>query len=52
MLHLLREASVAQAVAVFPQAEAIYAKNKQTLTDLGLSGWAALDVCSHAKGLR
>jgi uncharacterized protein len=49
MLHVLREASVAQAVAVFPQAGTIYGKNKQTLTDLGLAGWAALDVGSHAR---
>ncbi len=43
-LHLLREDSVERAVAAFPQAEGIFEKNKQTLTQLGLAGWAALDV--------
>lgn len=44
MLHLLREASVERAVAAFPQPEDIFEKNGQTLTSLGLAGWAALDV--------
>ena len=43
-LHLLREASVDRAVAVFAQPEDIFEKNRQTLTELGLAGWAALDV--------
>jgi uncharacterized protein len=43
-LHLLREASIDRAVAAFPQAEDIFEKNMQTLTQLGLAGWAALDV--------
>jgi hypothetical protein len=41
-LHLLREASIARAVAAFPEAEAIYARNIETLNALGLSGWQAL----------
>jgi uncharacterized protein len=48
MLHLLREASVNRAVAVFPEAEAIFEQNIQTLTALGAQGWAALDVGAHA----
>ena len=43
-LHLLREDSVERAVAAFPQAEDIFEKNIHTLTQLGLAGWAALDV--------
>jgi hypothetical protein len=43
-LHLLRESSIDQAVAAFPEAEAIYEKNMQTLEKLGPEGWAALDV--------
>ncbi len=41
-LHLLREASVARAVAAYPDAEAIYGRNIQTLQRLGLAGWRAL----------
>ena len=48
-LHLLREASVDRAVAAFPQAEDIFEKNIQTLTGLGMAGWAALDVGPHGK---
>ncbi len=48
MLHLLREASVDRAVAAFPEAEAIFEKNIQTLTALGAHAWAALDVGAHA----
>jgi hypothetical protein len=43
-LHLLREASIDQAVAAFPQAEAIFEANMRTLTDLGLAGWVQLQV--------
>lgn len=49
MLHLLREASVDRAVAAFPQADEIFEKNIQTLTELGAYGWAALDVGVHAQ---
>ncbi|MGK2951042.1 MAG: DUF1415 domain-containing protein [Thiobacillus sp.] len=41
-LHLLREASIARAVAVFPEAETIYQRNIETLQNLGLAGWQAL----------
>ena len=41
-LHLLREASIARAVAAFPQAETIYQRNIETLQNLGLAGWQAL----------
>lgn len=41
-LHLLREASIARAVAAFPEAETIYQRNIETLQNLGLSGWQAL----------
>lgn len=43
-LHLLRESSIDQAVAAFPEAETIYEKNMQTLEKLGAEGWSALDV--------
>ncbi len=41
-LHLLREDSVARAVAAYPDAEAIYGRNIATLRRLGLAGWRAL----------
>jgi len=43
-LHLLREDSVSRAVDAFPQAEAIFGRNIETLEALGADGWAALDV--------
>ncbi len=43
-LHLLREASVDRAVEAFPDAEAIFGRNIETLEQLGGAGWAALDV--------
>lgn len=43
-LHLLREASIDRAVAVFPEAEAIFEKNMQTLQQLGPEGWSALGL--------
>ena len=43
-LHLLREESVDRAVAAFPNAEAIFETNMQTMQDLGPNGWAALGV--------
>jgi hypothetical protein len=42
ILHLLREASIERAVAVFPEAETIYQRNIETLEQLGQSGWDAL----------
>jgi hypothetical protein len=43
-LHLLREASLARATAAFPDAADIYERNIETLNELGLEGWRALDV--------
>jgi len=43
-LHLLREDSVSRAVDAFPDAEAIFGRNIQTLEALGAAGWDALDV--------
>jgi hypothetical protein len=43
-LHLLREESIARAVAAFPDAAAIYQANMETLRRLGPQGWRALDV--------
>ena len=44
-LHLLREDSVARAVAAFPEAETIYERNIATLQKLGRAGWS--DLMSH-----
>ncbi|MDW5443523.1 DUF1415 domain-containing protein [Polaromonas sp. SM01] len=44
ILHLLREDSVERAVAAFPEAEAIFEQNIQTLERLGHSGWKALGL--------
>lgn len=41
-LHLLREASVARAVAAFPEANEIFERNMAMLRTLGHAGWAAL----------
>ena len=41
-LHLLREASIARAVAAYPEAETIYERNIETLQKLGHAGWDAL----------
>ena len=41
-LHLLREASIARAVAAFPEAETLYERNIETLEALGPAGWDAL----------
>jgi len=43
-LHLLREDSIARAVESFPQAEAIFEKNIETMEALGHDGWDKLDV--------
>lgn len=43
-LHLLREASVDDAVAAFPEADEIYLRNMQTLRRLGRDGWDALGI--------
>jgi hypothetical protein len=44
ILHLLREDSIDRAVEAFPEPDTIFEKNKQTLQDLGVQGWSALDV--------
>ncbi len=41
-LHLLREASIDRAVAAFPNAEAIFERNMETLQRLGPEGWEKL----------
>jgi hypothetical protein len=41
-LHLLREASIDRAVEAFPEAEAIYERNIETLERLGPEGWRRL----------
>ena len=43
-LHLLREASVARAVAAFPEAAEIFEKNMATLEKLGHAGWEQLGL--------
>ena len=43
-LHLLREESIDRAVAVFPEADAIFERNIEVLEGLGTQGWAELDV--------
>ena len=48
-LHLIREASIDKAVAAFPEPEAIFETNMQTLEKLGLAGWLALEVGPRAE---
>jgi hypothetical protein len=43
-LHLLRESSIDQAVEAFPEAEAIFEVNMETMERLGVEGWNALEV--------
>ena len=43
-LHLLREDSIARAVAAYPDPAAIYERNIATLESLGEPGWRALGV--------
>ena len=49
MLHLLREASIERAVAVFPDAQTIVERNLATLRQLGYAGWQALGM-NHRHG--
>ena len=42
ILHLLREDSVARAVAAFPDPDAIVERNIETLRKLGIDGWHKL----------
>jgi hypothetical protein len=41
-LHLLRESSIDRAVAAFPDAEAIFERNIETMESLGHEGWKKL----------
>lgn len=50
-LHLLREASIDEAVAACPDAEEIYLRNMQALRRLGRKGWDELDAWSDREGL-
>lgn len=47
-LHLLRESSVDQAVAAFPEADKIFDKNIQTMRRLGHDGWDKLWLDTNA----
>ncbi len=44
ILHLLREDSVERAVQAFPEAEAIFEQNIETLEKLGHAGWKKLGL--------
>ncbi len=43
-LHLLREDSVQRAVEAFPEAEAIFERNIERLTAMGMAGWQELQA--------
>jgi len=43
-LHLIREESIDEAVAIFPEAEMIFEKNMATMRKLGHEGWNALGL--------
>jgi len=49
-LHLLREDSIDRAVQAFPEAEAIFEANMETLRALGREGWDALGVGASRGG--
>ncbi len=48
-LHLLREASIEQAVAAFPDAAQIFDKNIETMRCLGHEGWNELELADVQK---
>ena len=48
-LHLLREASIEQAVAAFPDAAQIFDKNIETMRRLGHEGWNELGLADVQK---
>lgn len=48
-LHLLREDSIDEAVAAFPEAEMIFEKNIETMRKLGHEGWNALGLSEVQK---
>jgi hypothetical protein len=41
-LHILREESITHAVEAFPNTDAIFLKNQETLSKLGIAGWRKL----------
>jgi len=45
-LHLIREASLEKALATYPDPEAIYERNIETLEKMGREGWQALGIPS------
>ncbi len=49
-LHLLRESSLDEAVAVYPDAALIFERNIASLETLGAKGWADLGVVARLKG--
>lgn len=49
-LHLLREASIAQAVAAFPDTAQIFEKNIETMRALGHEGWNELGLKDKKTG--
>ena len=49
-LHLLRESSVEEAVAVYPDAALIFERNIASLEALGIQGWAELGIVGRLNG--
>jgi len=49
-LHLLRESSLDEVVAVYPDAALIFERNIASLEALGVQGWADLGVIARLKG--
>lgn len=48
-LHLLREVSIDEAVAAFPEADQIFDKNIETMRRIGHEGWNALGLAEIQK---
>lgn len=44
ILHLIRESSIDQAIAAFPDAATIYERNKALLREMGMEGWTKLAI--------
>lgn len=49
-LHLIREDSLARAIAGYPDPDNIYQRNIETLEKLGIEGWKALGIPDAAEG--
>lgn len=49
-LHILREESLDRAIKSFPQAEAIFQTNIDTMERIGLAGWDLLSVGASPRG--